>query len=95
MKENVFDNKLIQKQLERIKTVEQNKEEMEKCKDPLYFYNTYVRKENQPELTKEEYNNFLMLIEKRRNGPIKFRGNFMRPLTPEECFKPKENDKIL
>ena len=92
MKENVFDNKLLQKQLDRIKTVEQNSEEMEKCEDPLYFYNTYVRKEYEPIWTREQYDDFLLMVEKRRrNGRIKFRGAFIRPLTPDECFKPKEN----
>lgn len=74
----------------KIKNLEENKEEMQKCKDsPVYFYNNYARKEGEKELTEEEYNYWLEAIEKQRKMPLKLRGDYTRhyPLTINEAFK--------
>lgn len=65
-----------------------DQEELEKCKNsPVYFYNKYVRKEGQKELTEQEYNDFVKQVEYQRNVPLKLRKHYKdRPLTPNECF---------
>jgi hypothetical protein len=51
-----------------------DQEELQKCKDsPVYFYNKYVRKEEQKELTEAEYNDFVKQVEYQRNMPLKLR----------------------
>lgn len=51
--------------------LEEHKEEMQKCKDdPVYFYNKYVRREGDRELTKEEYDR---LVERSRIAIMKLR----------------------
>ena len=64
-------------------------EELQKCKDsPVYFYNKYVRKEEQKELTEAEYEEFVKQMEYRRNMPLKLRSYYKdRPLTPDQCYE--------
>lgn len=56
-------------------TAEEITAEIEKCrKDPVYCYNTYLRRPGQPEMTKEKYNESLinlriMSFKPRRPGP--------------------------
>jgi hypothetical protein len=66
-----------------------NQEELQKCKDsPVYFYNKYVRKEGQKELTEAEYNDFFKQVEYQRNMPLKLRKHYKdRPLLPSECYE--------
>lgn len=69
--------------------VSKDKEEIERCqKSPCYFYNNYVRKEGQKELTEDEYNDFAEKVnldrQKTRND---FRPAY--PLTHNEAFKIK------
>jgi hypothetical protein len=65
-----------------------DQEELQKCKDsPVYFYNKYVRKEGQKELTEAEYNDFVKQVEYKRNMPLKLRKHYKyRPLLPRECY---------
>ena len=65
-----------------------DQEELEKCKSsPVYFYNKYVRKEGQKELTEQEYNDFVKQVEYQRNVPLKLRKHYKdRPLAQNECF---------
>ena len=69
-----------------------DQEELQKCKDsPVYFYNNYVRKEGQKELTEAEYNDFVKQVEYQRNMPLKLRKHYNdRPMLPSECFE-KQN----
>ena len=64
-----------------------------KCeKDPLYFYNKYIRGEGQPILTQEEYDKEIKIIEECRNkidDKVKFNEY---PLTPNEVLKTKDNE---
>ena len=62
--------------------------EVQKCKDSLvYFYNKYVRKEGQRELTKAEYEAFVKQAEYQRNMPLKLRSHYKdRPLLPSDCY---------
>jgi hypothetical protein len=71
----------------RLSQVDQ--EELQKCKDSLvYFYNNYVRKEGQKELTEAEYKNFVKEIEYKRNMPLKLRKHYNdRPLAPDQCYE--------
>lgn len=66
-----------------------DQEELQKCKDsPVYFYNKYVRKEGQKELTEAEYNDFVKQVEYQRNMPLKLRKHYKdRPMLPSECFE--------
>ena len=66
-----------------------DQEELQKCKDsPVYFYNKYVRKEGQKELTKAEYEDFVKQVECQRNIPLKLRIHYKdRPFTPNKCYK--------
>ena len=66
-----------------------DQEELQKCKDsPVYFYNKYVRKAGQKELTEAEYNDFVKQAEYQRNMPLKLRNHYKdRPLLPSECYK--------
>src|SRR5690606_28162906 len=65
-----------------------DQKELQKCKDsPVYFYNKYVRKEGQKELTKAEYDDFVKQVEYQRNMPLKLRKHYKdQPLLPSECF---------
>ena len=66
-----------------------DKNELQKCKDsPVYFYNKYVRKETQRELTEAEYAELIKQSEYQRNMPLKLRRRYKdRPLTPEQMFE--------
>lgn len=66
-----------------------DQEELQKCKDsPVYFYNKYVRKEGQKELTEAEYNDFVKQVEYQRNMPLKLRRHYKdHPMLPSECFE--------
>ena len=66
-----------------------DQEELQKCKDSLvYFYNKYVRKEGQKELTEAEYNDFVKQVEYQRNMPLKLQKHYKdRPLLPSECYE--------
>ena len=66
-----------------------NQKELQKCKDsPVYFYNKYVRKEGQKELTEAEYNDFVKQVKYQRNMPLKLRQYYKdRPLLPSECYE--------
>lgn len=66
-----------------------DQEELQRCKDsPVYFYNKYVRKEGQKELTEAEYNDFVKQVEYQRNMPLKLRKHYKdRPLFPSECYE--------
>jgi hypothetical protein len=74
------------------KLSEQDEAELQKCKtSPVYFYNKYVRKEGQRELTEEEY--FGMAKIREAVGFIRGRrGNLigMYPLIPKDCFKTEQ-----
>ncbi len=64
-------------------------EELQKCKDsPVYFYNKYVRKDGQKELTEAEYNDIVKQSEYQINMPLKLQKHYKeRPLLPSECYK--------
>lgn len=66
-----------------------DQEELQKCKDSfVYFYNKYVRKERQKELTQAEYEDFVKQVEHQRNMPLKLRSHYKdRPLTPDQCYE--------
>ena len=66
-----------------------DQEELQKCEDsPVYFYNKYVRKEGQKELTESEYKDFVKQVEYQRNMPLKLRKHYKdRPLLPSECYE--------
>lgn len=66
-----------------------DQEEIQKCKDSsIYFYNKYVRKEGQKELTEAEYNDFVKQVEYQRNMPSKLRKHYKnRTLLPSECYE--------
>ena len=66
-----------------------DQDELQKCKDsPVYFYNKYVRKEGQRELTKAEYEAFVKQAEYQRNMPLKLRSHYKdRPLTLNQCYE--------
>jgi hypothetical protein len=56
---------------EKLKTLEGNLEEMQKCKaSPCYFYNNYIRKDGEPEKTEEEFNQWKYQMELVRNGKM-------------------------
>jgi hypothetical protein len=68
-----------------------DQKELQKCEDsPVYFYNKYVRKEGQKELTEDEYKDFVKQVEYQRKTRLKLR-KFLknRPLTPDECYERK------
>lgn len=59
-----------------------------------YFYNTYIRREEDKEMTDEDIDE----IQERRNRFIKKneKGIYSTPLTPEECFeRPKTGNPII
>jgi len=66
-----------------------DKKELQKCKDsPVYFYNKYVRKESQKELTEVEYDDFVKKMEYQRNIPLKLRSYYKDiQLTPDQCYE--------
>ncbi len=66
-----------------------DQKELQKCKDsPIYFYNKYVKKEGQRELTEVEYEDFIKHVRSQRNMPLKLRNHYKdRPLTPDQCYE--------
>ena len=72
-----------------LEDIKDNLEEMKKCKEsPLYFYNTYVRKDGMKELTQEEYDNHVRQVELYRNGrPLRGRKGKFYPMKPDELEK--------
>ncbi len=66
-----------------------DQEEYQKCEaSPVYFYNKYVRKEGQPELTEKQWDDHVKMVEYQRNNPIKLRNRFKdRPVLTEDCYK--------
>ena len=69
--------------------VKKDKEEIERCqKSPCYFYNNYVRKEWQKELTEEEYDDFVKRVNLDRQR-IKENCHSAYPLTFDEAYKTK------
>lgn len=76
--------------------LQNNNIEQEKCKkDPVYFYNTYIRKEGQPILSKEEYDRlmreikdagYVSPIRKRDGSPIHMREYPLRPGSLQEDY---------
>lgn len=68
-----------------------DQEELEKCKASFtYFYNNYIRKEGDPEISEEEY---LQRVQQIRTAQMLGRGSRvisdrLYPLTPDDCFKP-------
>ena len=73
-----------------------DQDEFQKCKDsPVYFYNKYIRKEGQKELTKAEYEAFVKQAEYQRNMPLKLRRHYKdRPLTLNQ-LKDNKNIEII
>lgn len=66
-------------------------DEMERCKDFVYFYNKYIRKEGQPEVTREEYISWQQMANQLRHNrrPIHYaHGLSLNPLTPKDCIEP-------
>jgi len=71
--------------------------EQERCKkSPLYFYNTYIRKEGQPVLTQEEYDKLMKEWEDARySTTLKKRdGNtiYMKPINIKDNEQQKEKE---
>ena len=56
--------------------------EMERCKDIVYFYNKYIRKDGEEEYTQEKWESYLKEAERRRNQ-IPFTGRYL--LIPDDC----------
>lgn len=86
-----------------LQDLQNNEVEIEKCKkDPVYFYNTYIRKDGQPILSKEEYDVLMREWEDARYfTTIKDRkGNYlhMKPITSDEAYiqaRGNSTDNIL
>ena len=49
-------------------TPEQRKQEWERCQNNEYFYNTYCKKEGDPEYSQETFNAYLERALKKRLG---------------------------
>jgi hypothetical protein len=86
------------KQPQNLQDLQNDNIELEKTtKDPLYFYNTYIRKEGQPVLNKEEYDKLVKEWEEARYTTIlrDRKGNIihMRPLIPKEISKKEDNQQ--
>lgn len=77
------------KQSEKLSQVEQ--EELQKCKEShAYFYNKYVRKEDQEELTEEQYEELMIKIVNDGQEFISISDSFKKhmnyPLIPNDCY---------
>lgn len=72
----------------KLEALRNNEEEIKKCEEnPLYFYNTYVRKEGQKEFTQEEYDEFVRQVELYRHGkPLRGRTGKLYPMKPDEAY---------
>lgn len=66
-----------------------DQEKLQKCKDSsVYFYNKYVRKEGQRELTESEYEDFVKQAAYQRNMPLKLWNHYKdKPLLSSECYE--------
>lgn len=66
-----------------------DQEEFQKCKDsPVYYYNKYVRKEGQKELTETEYEDCVKQVWDQRNMSLKLRSQYKdRLLTLDQCYE--------
>jgi len=82
--------------MQNFNNLELTNEELEKSENsPIYFYNKYVRKEGQKELTEKEYEEFVKQVEYKRNTPPNSRNYHTdRPLTPNQCYKMLPNSFI-
>ena len=89
-----------------LQQVQKDPAELERCqKDPVYFYNKYIRREGEEVLTAEKYKAHVEAVEKYRNaaGVLKGRTGREYPIIPIrdeaegataemfEAAKPKEN----
>mgnify|MGYP000747598487 CR=1 FL=1 len=74
---------MTQKEFE-LATEEERNVEFERCKDPLYFYNTYWRKEGMPEYSKEDFERMQQEAMQQRIR-VKSR-HFKNPFTIKESF---------
>jgi hypothetical protein len=75
---------------DREKILIELKLEIDKCKDdPVYFYNKYVKKEGDKDITEEEYDMWVDMVERQRHCPLKFRGNHLRqyPSLKKDCYE--------
>lgn len=64
----------------------QTKEEIEKCEDPLYFYNKYARHPEAPEVTREQFTAYMDQQMANRNN-VWVNDHAEYPLTPEDVTK--------
>lgn len=83
--------------MSQLQNIQHDPTEIEKCvKDPVYFYNMYVRKEGEKVLTKEEYKELCKKWEQKRTRPKTLTTKDEYPLTPDECYLDLEimRDKI-
>lgn len=71
--------------------LEEHRNEFIKCvNDQVYFYNKYVKPAGQKDLTKEEYDNFVKLVNVRMLKSRRHGGHtFLYPLTPDQCYQKK------
>lgn len=85
---------LIESALPEIREMEakrmEYKLEIERCKDPLYFYNNYVRKEGDPEMTQELYDIHMSrrqdnAMSNRFRKSVEYAAIFKYPQPPEGC----------
>lgn len=88
------------KPIDKMKYEDFSQEELYKCQDFVYFYNTYMRPENYPILTKAECDRILEEVEFLKSGGIKLRSRryghsyfkhiIEQPLTPEDCYETRK-----
>lgn len=65
--------------------------EIDKCKkDPVYFYNTYIRKEGQKVLTQEEFEEYEAVVKKNRGVALKDRSKDILMYPDGSCIIVKE-----
>lgn len=77
--------------IDRYQNLRSNPEEYKKCQDnPLYFYNTYVKHLDDPEINEQEYNELKAKFKCIREGTVigKRRNPFLKqyPMTETEAF---------
>ena len=62
-------------------------EELKRCEDsPVYFYNKYVRKEGQKELSEFE----LKAMADERDGSERAKAEY--PMTPDQCYELEQSE---
>ena len=60
--------------------------EMQKCEDSVvYFYNTYVRRDSQPEITEEQWDAHLSMVDRYSNGRSR-RHTYAKPVVPDDAY---------